>query len=186
MLAEANPGGPGDRKASGAVVASGVEVAGGGPYPLRPDGPPRAWGGLAVLMDAPCVDPPAALDDGPWCGPAMIPTAMAPAAITTVAAPATRACGWCRTRCHGPVPGGLMGLGKPLGPNGPARFATVSRCARRPDSSHANGTSKSVNECGEKVMSICSPPTSRLALRTVTVSGRANVLTASGLSPVTS
>jgi hypothetical protein len=78
VLAGANPGAPDERKASGAVVASGVEVAGGGPYPPRPDGPPRAGGGLAVLMDAPCVDPPAAPGDGPWCGPAMIPTAMAP------------------------------------------------------------------------------------------------------------
>ena len=85
-------------------------------------------GGLAVLTDAPCVDPPAA-PDGLWCGPAMIPTAMTPAAMTAVAVPASRACGWCRTRCHGPVPGGLREWGKPLGPNGPARFATVSRCA---------------------------------------------------------
>jgi len=129
VVAKANPGAPGDRTASGAVMASGVEAAGAGPFPPRPDGPPRAWGGLVVLMDAPCVDPPTAPDDGPWCGPAMIPTAMAAAAMTTVAVPASRACRWCMTRCHGPVPGGLMGSGKPLGPNGPARFATVRRCA---------------------------------------------------------
>jgi hypothetical protein len=42
-----------------------------------------------------------------------------------------------------------------------------------------------VNECGEKVISTCSPCTSRLALRTLTAWGRAKVLTASGLSPVT-
>ena len=106
-MAEAGPGAPDDRKATGEVVPSGVETAGVVPFPPRPDGPPRAWGGLAVLMDAPWVDPPAAPDDGPWCGPAMTPIAMAPAAMTAVAVPATMACGWCRMRCHGPLPGGL-------------------------------------------------------------------------------
>jgi hypothetical protein len=44
---------------------------------------------------------------------------MAPAARTAAAAAATMARGWCRIRCHGPVPGGLIGLGNPSGPNGP-------------------------------------------------------------------
>ena len=50
----------------------------------------------------------------------------------------------------------------------------------------ASCISRTVNECGEKVMSTCSPSTSRLALRTLTASGRVKVFTASGLSPVTS
>ena len=50
----------------------------------------------------------------------------------------------------------------------------------------ASGSSRTVNECGENAMSTCSPSTSRLALRTVTASGRVKEFTASGLSPVTS
>src|SRR5208282_5152703 len=110
VVAEAEPGAPGDRKATGEVVPPGVETEGAVPFRPRPDGPPRSWGGLAVLTDAPCDDPPAAPDDGLWCSPAMIPAAMTPAAMTAVAVPVSRACGWCRTRCHGPVPGGLREL----------------------------------------------------------------------------
>jgi hypothetical protein len=67
VVAEAEPvapGAPGDRKASGAVVPSGVEAEGADSFPPRPDGPPRAEDGPAVLADAPCVDPPAAPADG--------------------------------------------------------------------------------------------------------------------------
>jgi hypothetical protein len=57
----------------------------------------------------------------------MTPAAMAPATTTAAAAAATTACGWCRTRRHGAAPGGLAAFGKPFGPNGAARFATLSR-----------------------------------------------------------
>ena len=111
-------------------MPSGAEAEGAGPFRPRPDGPPRAEDGLAVLPDAPCVDWPAApAGGGLWCDPTMTPIAMTPATTTDAAVPASTACEWCRTRCHGPAAGGLMGLGKPLGPNGPARFATVRRCA---------------------------------------------------------
>jgi hypothetical protein len=51
--------------------------------------------------------------------------------------------------------------------------------------SHASCISRSVNECGEKVMSTFAPSRSRLALCTLTASGRNMVLTASGPCPVT-
>ena len=82
------------------------------PPPLWPEGPPRA--GPGPLTGALCVAPPAGLADGePRCGPEMTPTTMAAATTTRLAAPATMACGWCRIRCHGPAPGGLIGFGKP-------------------------------------------------------------------------
>src|SRR5581483_5773348 len=91
-----------------------------------PDGPPRP--GVPALADAPCVGPPAAPGGGGrCCDPAMTTAAIAPATTTAAATPATTACGWCRTRRHGAAPAGLTGLGKPLGPNGAARFATLSR-----------------------------------------------------------
>jgi hypothetical protein len=58
----AEPSSPGDLKASGAVVSSGVEADGAAPVPPRPGGPPRAWDRLA---GAPCVEAPTApADDG--------------------------------------------------------------------------------------------------------------------------
>ena len=132
---------PGEDRATGVVVTPPGEADGASPCPavpvprllplmppplLRPEGPPCA--GPGPLADALCVDPPAGLaDDGPWCGPEITPTTMAAAITTRLAAPATMACGWCRIRCQGPAPGGLTGLGKPWGPNGPARFATARR-----------------------------------------------------------
>ncbi len=99
VVAEAEPGAPGDRKASGAVVPPGIEGEGADPFPARPDGPPRAEDGPEVLTDAPWEDPPAApADGGPWCDPARTPTAMAPATVTPVALPARTACRWCRRR----------------------------------------------------------------------------------------
>jgi hypothetical protein len=91
-----------------------------------PDGPPRT--GVPALADEPWAGPPAApAGGGPCPDPAMTPAAMAPATTTAAAAAATTARGWCRTRPHGAAPGGLTGFGKPWGPNGAARFATLSR-----------------------------------------------------------
>src|SRR5205823_6272598 len=60
------------------------------------------------------------------------------------------------------------------------------RAARVASAGQASCISRTVNECGEKTMSTCSPSTSRLAWRTFTASGRLKEFTASGLSPVTS
>ncbi len=96
--------------------------------PCADDGPPCAEDGPPVLADPPWVVPSREADDGPCGSPPMTTTAMAPATTTDVAALAT-AVEWCRVRRHGDAHGGLMGLGKPAGPNRPARFATLSRCA---------------------------------------------------------
>jgi hypothetical protein len=79
---------------------------------------------VAVLWVVPARAPAAA--DGP-CGPPMTTTAMAPAAMTEVAALATTAFEWCsgtrgcRIACgHADAPGTRTGLGKPEGPNRPA------------------------------------------------------------------
>jgi hypothetical protein len=57
----------------------------------------------------------------------MTTIAMAPAAMTDVAAPATTAFEWCSGTggcciawCHAEAPGARRGLGKPEGPNRPA------------------------------------------------------------------
>jgi hypothetical protein len=94
--------------------------------PRAEDGPPRAEEERPVLAGA-AWDVPSP-DEG-LCGtPPMTTTAMAPAATTDVAALATAVDG-SRVRCHGEAHGALTGLGKPAGPNRPARFATLSRCA---------------------------------------------------------
>jgi hypothetical protein len=108
---------------------------GASPLPLLTDGPPCADDGPpcaddppAVLAGAPWVVPSPEVNDGPCGEPPMTTTAMAPAATTDVAALATAVEG-CRVRCHGAAHGGRTGRGKPAGPNRPARFATLSRCA---------------------------------------------------------
>ena len=123
---------------TGAVAPPELEVEGPSPPPLRPDGPPCADDGLPVLVAALWVVPAlaSASDDGPCSGPPMTTTAMAPAAMTDVAAPATtafewciEACGYCIARCHADAPGALPGLGKPEGPKRPARSAALNRAA---------------------------------------------------------
>jgi hypothetical protein len=130
--------GPDALGGTGAVARAELEVEGASPRPLRPDGPPCADGGLPVLVAALWVVPalaPAA-DDGPCSGPPMTTTAMAPAAMTDVAAPATTAFEWCTgasgcciARCQADAPGALSGLGKPEGPKRPARSAALNRAA---------------------------------------------------------
>ena len=88
------------------------------------------------------------------------------------------ACGWCRTWCHGAAPGGLIGLGKPLGPNGPARFATVRRwaspagersasilsnCARNAGNSATTGATPA-NSAGVSSRRLRSPQTSHCSI----------------------
>ena len=103
---------------------------------------------------------------------------MAPAATTEAAAPAIMACGWCTTWCHGAVPGGVIGLGKPLGPNGPARFATarrwaspagersasiLSNCSRNPGNSTATGAAPA-NSADVSSRRLRSPQTSHCSM----------------------
>jgi hypothetical protein len=66
----------------------------------------------------------------------MTTAAIAPAAMTDVAALATTAfewcigaCGCCIARCHADAPGARTGLGKPEDPNRPARSAALNRPA---------------------------------------------------------
>jgi hypothetical protein len=81
---------------TGAVAPAEPEVEGVSPPPLGPDGPSCAGEGIPVLVAALWVVPalaPAA-DDGPCSGPPMTTAAMAPAAMTDVAALATTAFEW--------------------------------------------------------------------------------------------
>ena len=67
VVEAAEPGVPGDRKACGAPVPPGSDVAGVSPFPPFPpwpDGPPRAEDGLVGPTDAPCPGPPGA--PGRW------------------------------------------------------------------------------------------------------------------------
>ena len=123
---------------TGAVAPAELGAEGASPPPLRPDGPSCAGEGIPVLVAALWVVPTLApvADDRPCNGPPMTTAAMAPAAITDVAALATTAFEWCIgasgcciARYHADAPGTAMGLGKPEGPNCPARSARPDRSA---------------------------------------------------------
>ena len=66
------------------------------------------------------------------CGPPAISSAAIPATTTATATAATPAAarGCRRTSCHHRGPGGMIGLGNPVRPNGPARCVTLTRWAR--------------------------------------------------------
>jgi hypothetical protein len=98
---------------------------------IRPVPGPRPW---PAICSWPALAP--AADDGPCGGPPMTTAAIAPAAMTDVAALATTAfewcigaCGCCIARCHADAPGARTGLGKPEDPNRPARSAALNRPA---------------------------------------------------------
>ena len=98
--------------------------------PLGEDRPP---GGLDAALDVSKLFPPSATVEA-WarCGPPAISTTVIPATTTAAATAATPAAarGRRRTSCHQRGPGGLIGFGKPVRPNWPARWVTLTRRAR--------------------------------------------------------
>ena len=131
--------GAGDRDVTSDVLepASGVSVAAAD---ARVTGPGRRLGvdrsplaGLDAALDAAKSPPPSATVEA-WarCWPPAISSAAVPATTTATATAATPAAarGCRRTSCHQRGPGGMIGFGKPVRPNGPARCATLTRWAR--------------------------------------------------------
>jgi hypothetical protein len=128
--------GAGERDAPGDAVrsamgppAEGVGAAGwpgaGEGWPLSDDRPP---GGLGV---APGVEKPLlsarVVAWAPY-GPPVSSTAIPPAATAAATAPTPATAPGCRrTSCHHPGPAGTIGFGKPVRPNGSARYATLTR-----------------------------------------------------------
>jgi hypothetical protein len=91
------------------------------------DGAPA---GLDAALDVAKFPPPSAtVEARARCGPPAISSAATPATTTAAAAAATAAAtrGCRRTSCHHCGPGGMTGFGKPAGPNGPARWVTLTR-----------------------------------------------------------
>ena len=130
--------GAGDRDVTSDVLApaSGVSVAAAD---ARVTGPGRRPGvdrsplaGLDAALDAAKPPPSATVEAWARCWPAAISSAAVPATTTATATAATPAAarGCRRISCRQRGPGGMIGFGKPVRPNGPARCATLTRWAR--------------------------------------------------------
>ena len=114
----------------GSVAAADVRVTGAGRR-LGVDRP--ALAGSDAALDAAKSPPPSATVEA-WarCWPPAISSAAVPATTSAAATAATPAAarGRRRTSCHQRGPGAMIGFGKPVRPNGTARWATLTRWAR--------------------------------------------------------
>ena len=166
--------------AAGAVAAPGL-AEGASPLPPAPgelpgprEGAPRE---LAITPGPALPRAPAA---GACCDvpPPMTSTALTPAAAAAVAALATRAWECLMTWCQPDAPGGMPGLGKPDGPNCPARAATLARraspadeksahilstCSRNPGIRATSGSAPA-NRAGLSSRRLSSPQTSHCSI----------------------
>ena len=130
--------GAGDRDVTSDALepASGVSVAATDACVTGPGldrSPLTGLDAALEALDAAKSPPPSATVEA-WarCWPPAISSAEVPATTTAAATAATPAAarGCRRTSCHQRGPRGMIGFGKPVWPNGPARCATLTRWAR--------------------------------------------------------